>query len=134
MEGKGERNIKALPYVVAWLDRASEYNKINHNEDLANSIGARKLSAIFQCATALPLFFVPPVNTEGKTDVVETDIADMKGKVNAIEADVADIKGRMDRMGGKMDRMEDKMDTIIGMMAQLLEQEKLVKVCQIGSV
>ena len=42
-------------------------------------------------------------------DVVETDIADMKGKVNAIEADVADIKG--------------KMDTIIGMMAQLLEQE-----------
>jgi len=33
--------------------------------------------------------------------------------VNAIEADVADMKG--------------KMDTIIEMMAQLLEQEKLVK-------
>ena len=60
------------------------------------------------------------VNTEGKMDAVETDIAgmkadvaDMKGKVNAIEADVADMKG--------------KMDTIIEMMAQLLEQEKLVK-------
>ena len=60
-------------------------------------------------------------------DVIETDIADMKGKVNAIEADVADIKGRMDAMEGKM-------DTIIGMMAQLLEQEKLVKESQTGSV
>ena len=122
MEGEGEPNLKALPYIVAWLDRASEYNQNNDNEDLANSIGigARKLSAIFQCATSLPLFFVPPVNTEGKMDVVETDIADMKGKVNAIEADVADIKG--------------KMDTIFGMMAQLLEQEKLVKESQTGSI
>ena len=60
MEGEGERNLKALPYIVAWLDRASEYNQNNDNEDLANSIGARKLSAIFQCATALPLFFVSP--------------------------------------------------------------------------
>ena len=60
------------------------------------------------------------VNTEGKMDAIED-------KVNAIEADVADIKGRMDTMEGKMGRMEDKMDTIIEMMAQLLEQEKLVK-------
>ena len=122
MEGEWEPNLKALPYIVAWLDRASEYNQNNDNEDLANSIGigARKLSAIFQCATALPLFFVPPVNTEGKMDVVETDIADMKGKVNAIEADVADIKG--------------KMDTIIGMMAQPREQEQLVKESQTGTI
>ena len=120
MEGEGEPNLKALPYIVAWFDRAREYNQNNDNEDLANSIGARKLSAIFQCATALPLFFVPPVNTEGKMDVVETDIADMKGKVNAFKA--------------RMDRMEGKMDTIIGMMAQLLEQEKLVKESQTGSI
>ena len=59
-EGEGERNLKALPYVVAWFDRAREYNQNNDNDGLANSIDARKLSAIYQFARALPLLFAPP--------------------------------------------------------------------------
>ena len=51
------------------------------------------------------------VNTEGKMDAIEDKVNAIEGKVNAIEADVADMKG--------------KMDTIVEMMAQLLEQEKL---------
>ena len=57
-EGEGERNLKALPYVVAWFDRARE--AVADAEEGGNyNIGGRKLSAIYQFATTMPLLLVP---------------------------------------------------------------------------
>ena len=54
--GDDERKPKALPSVIDWFDRLRrEYNQ---NEEVANRINARQLSAIFQFARAMPLKFV----------------------------------------------------------------------------
>ena len=56
MEGDGERDLKALPYVVAWFERAGEAVAGDRN---SYKMGERKLSAIYQFAKAMPLLFVP---------------------------------------------------------------------------
>ena len=57
MEGEGERNLKALPYVIAWFERAEgvacEEGRESYNID------RRKLDTIYQFAKAMPLLFVP---------------------------------------------------------------------------
>ena len=50
---EGERNLKALPYVIAWFDRAKDAGK----DDVNCNIQERKLSAMFQFAKAMPLLF-----------------------------------------------------------------------------
>ena len=58
MEGDGERDLKALPYVVAWFDRAEE--AVAGYEDVESyNIRAKMLSAIYQFACDMPLLFVP---------------------------------------------------------------------------
>ena len=58
MEGDGERDLKALPYVVAWFDRAEE--AVAGDEDVESyNIRAKMLSAIYQFACDMPLLFVP---------------------------------------------------------------------------
>ena len=56
-DSKGERSLKALPYVMSWFDRAekavADDNGYNYN------IGAKILSTVFQFAQAMPLMFVP---------------------------------------------------------------------------
>ena len=52
---EGERDLKALPHVMAWFERAKE---------VAYAVGCynvdqMKLSAIYQFARAMPLLFVP---------------------------------------------------------------------------
>jgi len=48
-----ERTLKALPFVVAWFDKAEETGD-------ADDVGQRKLSSIYQFARAMPLMmFVP---------------------------------------------------------------------------
>ena len=64
MEGDGERDLKALPYVVAWFDRAGEAVASDEGEDSYN-IDGRKLSALYQFALAMPLLFVPTSHIEG---------------------------------------------------------------------
>ena len=54
MEGEGERDLKALPFVVAWFDKAGEMGTA-----YSYHVDQKKLSAIFQFAQAMPLFFVP---------------------------------------------------------------------------
>ena len=55
MEGEGERDLKALPYIIEWFERAQgavawfERAKVDE----------RKLSAMYQFAKAMPLLFVP---------------------------------------------------------------------------
>jgi len=70
----GEWNLKALPYVVAWFERANEISpKVKNKRELANlgisqtteteteresyDIDPKKLSAIFQFTRAMPLSF-----------------------------------------------------------------------------
>ena len=64
MEGEGERNLKALPYVLAWFDRARE--AIAGEDDGGSyNIDERKLSAMYQFAKAMPLLFVPVPHDKG---------------------------------------------------------------------
>ena len=65
MEGEGERDLKALPYVVAWFNRAEEAVE-GDEEGGSYNIDERKLTAIYQFARAMPLLFVPaPHDKEG---------------------------------------------------------------------
>ena len=57
MEGGDERNLKALPYVIAWFEKAEE--AVADEEESSYNIEGRKLSAIYQFAQAMPLLFVP---------------------------------------------------------------------------
>ena len=64
MEGEGERDLKALPYVVAWFERAVE--AVAGEEGANYNIAKQKLSAMYQFAKAMPLMFVPTSqNKEG---------------------------------------------------------------------
>ncbi|MDB4430429.1 hypothetical protein N9140_00565, partial [bacterium] len=78
MEGEGEHDLKALPYVVAWFDRAQEAVASDEGGDSYN-INERKLSAIYQFAKAMPLMFVPVPHDKGgdhkrKRDGVEQSL------------------------------------------------------------
>ena len=64
MEGECERDLKALPYVVAWFDRAGEAVANDEGGDSYN-IDERKLSALYQFALAMPLLFVPTHHVKG---------------------------------------------------------------------
>ena len=55
MEGECDQDLKALPYVISWFERALEALP----GDMRHSIYKRKLTAIYQFAKALPLLFVP---------------------------------------------------------------------------
>ena len=65
MEGEGERNLKALPYVIAWFERAREADADDEGWEESYNIGERKLSAIYQFAKAMPLLFVPVPHCKG---------------------------------------------------------------------
>ena len=65
LDEDGERNLKALPYVIDWFRRAKEVvadevdenssSDSNEDEDESYNVAERKLSAIFQFAKAMPL-------------------------------------------------------------------------------
>ena len=61
----GERNLKALPYVIGWFNRARAVPRKNVSTSVVDT---RKLSAIYEFAKAMPVLFVPAseVKKEGK--------------------------------------------------------------------
>ena len=67
MEGEGERDLKALPYVIAWFGRAQDAVAGGGGGERYN-IDARKLSAIYQFAKAMPLMFVPTSHIRGQKE------------------------------------------------------------------
>lgn len=67
--GSEEPNLKSLPFVVAWFEKASE--AVAEEDRGSDSIGARKLSAIYQFAQAMPLLFVTPRGASGNADTEE---------------------------------------------------------------
>jgi hypothetical protein len=58
MEGEGERDLKALPYVIAWYKKAQEAVAGDEGGESYN-IDKSKLAAMYQFAKAMPLLFVP---------------------------------------------------------------------------
>lgn len=60
VEGEGERDLKALPYVMAWFERARAVGSYN--------VDQMKLSAIYQFARAMPLLFVPASHVKGENN------------------------------------------------------------------
>ena len=56
-DADGEQTLKALPHVINWFRRAEE--AVSGDDEGDYNIEERKLSAIFQFAKAMPLFFVP---------------------------------------------------------------------------
>ena len=65
MEGEGERDLKALPYVIAWFERAGEAVSGDEGGEESYNIDERKLTAIYQFAKAMPLMFVPVSHDKG---------------------------------------------------------------------
>lgn len=53
---EGEQNLKALPYIMSWFERARTATR--HNETEEYHIETKKLSAMFQFAQAMPIMFV----------------------------------------------------------------------------
>ena len=88
IEGDGERNLKALPFIIAWLERAQEtvasefelsYNPATADDwrRVYGNIHKMKLSAIYQFSQAMPLLFVPA-----------SHIKDFKGNQNKRKRDI----------------------------------------------
>ena len=58
-EGEGERDLKALPYIIEWFEKAGEAVADDEGGEGSYDIKGRKLSTIYQFAQAMPLLFVP---------------------------------------------------------------------------
>ena len=63
MEGEAECNLKALPYVLSWFERAEGAIADEEGRESYN-IERRKLDAFYQFAQAMPLLFVPASHTK----------------------------------------------------------------------
>ena len=55
MEEEGEQNLKALPHVVNWFERARV--AVADEEEEQYNLDGRKLNTIFQFAKVMPLLF-----------------------------------------------------------------------------
>ena len=71
---EGERSLKALPYVIAWFEKAAEAVASDNGvvawfssdeDNFSYDVEERKLSAIYQFARAMPLLFVPASHVKG---------------------------------------------------------------------
>ena len=79
---EGERNLKALPYIISWFERAErasiaeEDGEVSNNDDDSSAssydgdeesynFDERKLDTIYQFAQAMPLLFVPASHIKG---------------------------------------------------------------------
>ena len=72
LEGEGERELKALPYIVAWFDKAGEMAVREGIQ--CYHVDRRKLSAIYQFATSMPLLFVPASHVKVGVKKTKRDI------------------------------------------------------------
>ena len=72
LDSEGEQNIKGLPYVVDWFERAKEVvatvflrsGRNIHAAEPEKSVKTKKLSAIYQFARSMPLMFVTSSHTK----------------------------------------------------------------------
>jgi len=60
----GERNLKGLPRVIDWFEKAKEAVTGEDEEDGGYTVEGRKLSGIYQFVHAMPLQFVPASHSE----------------------------------------------------------------------
>ena len=65
MVRRRDQNLKALPYVIGWFNRA----EIAASSD--NPMGTRKLSAVFQFALAMPLLLEGISSLPNKDDEIK---------------------------------------------------------------
>jgi len=99
-----ERKPKALPSVVDWFGRIKEFNQ---NEEVVKCINARKLSAIYQFARAMPLKFVPasPFThpsvvsliqlKDGMSDALKTKNKELQQRNTELEKEIATKEAEM---------------------------------------
>ena len=80
VEGEGERDLKALPYIAAWFDRAREAVADEERGGSCN-IEKRKLTAIYQFAKAMPLMFVPASHAKGGDKIGVTNKRKWDGEI-----------------------------------------------------
>lgn len=69
LDSEDERNLKGLPYVVVWFEKAKEAaaydeDNIRFGHCPLISVCKRKLSAIYQFVQAMPMLFVPATHTK----------------------------------------------------------------------
>lgn len=61
---EGERNLKGLPWVIDWFEKAREAVTEEDEDDGGYTVEGRKLSAIYQFVHAMPLQFVHASHSE----------------------------------------------------------------------
>jgi hypothetical protein len=94
-DSEGEQTLKALPYVLGWFGRATEAIGVGEEADRIYNVGAKKLSAIYQFAKAMPQLIVShsPVTLVDRNvrQQLETKIAELETKNAELEAKIAEL-------------------------------------------
>jgi len=133
-----ERNLKALPYIIDWFDKASA--AVNDEEDSSVSSGdssdseeedyhveEKRLSAIFQFARAMPLHFVPSTpdmillhedmrdqledektKLERQIDSMLKTKKDLEDRIKAKDETIENLRGLSDSISNKVDDKKRK--------------------------
>ena len=99
-----ERKPKALPYVIDWFDRRGRESQTRNEE--VDSINARKLSAIYQFARAMPLEFVPSPSCITLLHKEAKD--ELEDKKMELERQIASKEAEIRSMIKAKEKLEDK--------------------------
>ena len=91
-DSEGEQTLKELPYVLAWFEKAEQAVGVGEEPDRIYNVGAKKLSAIYQFAKAMPQLIVSlsPVTLFDRNvrQQLETKIAELEAKNSELEAKI----------------------------------------------
>ena len=119
LDTKGdERKPKALPSVIDWFDR--RVKESTQSEEIVNRIDARKISAIFQFACAMPLKFVPSrsvmlVLHKESIDALKTENGELRQRNMDLEKEIDSLREAMKGLKSKDDEIRElyeRMDSI----------------------
>ena len=84
-DSEGEQTLKALPYVLGWFEKAEQAVRVGEEAERIYNVGAKKLSAIYQFAKAMPQLIVShsPVTLVDRNvrQQLETKNAELEAKI-----------------------------------------------------
>ena len=107
-DSEGEQTLKALPYVLGWFEKAEQAVTDGSDSDAGRiyNVGAKKLSAIYQFAKAMPQLIVShsPVTLFDRNvrQQLETKIAELEAKNAELEAKIAELTQKKRKRDNEM--------------------------------
>ena len=110
-DSEGEQTLKALPYVLGWFEKAEQAVRVGEEAERIYNVGAKKLSAIYQFAKAMPQLIVShsPVTLFDRNvrQQLETKNAELEAKNAELEAKNAKLEARNDEQTQKKRKRND---------------------------